>query len=364
MKRDRKYSSGKIDWVRLEDLKLSEKAIGQIYPVVKTSSGKTIDGEHRKRANPNWKEIILPIEDELESLKLRVHLNIIRRDIEAGEKSEWIQSARRLLKDRLGREPTQEEIAEALGMKHSWVMKWDPVEHWSWDNKSYGVRFFGYNVWGFKDESWRKLIIPGDPNQPDKEEYHGHTPSFVIHQLIRMFQPKTVLDSMAGVGTMGYVCKQYGIKCDQYDLYPYSKYDVYEGDAETIEPSRTYDLIFNHIPYLRMFKYGDHPQDLSKMDENHFYNKLKRIFEKNLQLLNKDGVYAVLVGDWRSGGQLNPITAKTALIGLEAGFKLHDEAIKLTGEMESKSLQEYRAAKGGYLAQTYDTVLMFTRDKI
>jgi hypothetical protein len=29
--------------------------------------------------------------------------------------------------------------------------------------------FFGYNVWGFKDESWRKLIIPGDPNQPDKE---------------------------------------------------------------------------------------------------------------------------------------------------------------------------------------------------
>jgi hypothetical protein len=363
MKPDKKYSSGKIDWVRLEDLKLSEKAIGQIYPVVKTTSGKTIDGEHRKRANPNWKEIILPVDDELESLKLRVHLNIIRRDIETGEKSEWIQRARKLLQQR-GKKGTQEEIAEALRMSRQWVAKYDSVVHHTWSKNSTPWNFFGYNVWGFKDESWRKLIIPGDPNQPDKETYHGHTPSFVIHQLIKMFQPKTVLDSMAGVGTTGYVCKQYGIKCDQYDLYPYPKYEVLEGDAETIDPSRMYDLIFNHIPYLRMFKYGDHPEDLSKMDENHFYDKLKRIFEKNLQLLNKDGVYAVLVGDWRSGGQLNSITAKTTLIGLEAGFRLHDEAIKLTGEMESKSLQEYRAAKGRYLAQTYDTVLIFTRDKI
>jgi hypothetical protein len=40
---------------------------------------------------------------------------------------------------------------------------------------------------------------------------------------------------------------------------------------------------------------------------------------------------------------------------------MHDEAIKLTGEMTSKSLQEYRAAKFGYLAQTYDTLLMFRR---
>jgi len=26
--------------------------------------------------------------------------------------------------------------------------------------------FFGYNVWGFKDDNWRNLVVPGDPNQP------------------------------------------------------------------------------------------------------------------------------------------------------------------------------------------------------
>ncbi|GAI82830.1 unnamed protein product, partial [marine sediment metagenome] len=53
--------------------------------------------------------------------------------------------------------------------------------------------------------------------------------------------------------------------------------------------------------------------------------------------------------------------AQMTSIGVNNGFLLKDCAVKLTGEMESKSLQEYRAAKFGYLAQTYDTVLMFKK---
>jgi hypothetical protein len=39
--------------------------------------------------------------------------------------------------------------------------------------------FYGYNVWCFKNEDWRKNIIKGEPEQPDKEFYHGSTPAFV-----------------------------------------------------------------------------------------------------------------------------------------------------------------------------------------
>ena len=356
------YSSGKIDWVRFEDLKRSEKAVGQVYPVIKNAKGKVLDGIHRKRVNPNWKEVTLPIEDDLQSLRMRVHLNIMRRKILGEEKRDWIQEARRMLQER-GLKGTQKEISEALGMTRSWVAKYDPITHEEHSKLLRRNNFFGYNVWGFKDEGWRKLIISGDPNQPDKEGYRGHTPSFVIHQLIKMFQPKEVLDSMAGVGTVGYVCKQYTpkIECDQYDLYPYPEYGVEEGDAEKVQPGKTYDLIFNHIPYLAMTKYGDHPEDLSNMKNADYYGKLNRIFKRNHDLLNEDGIYAVLVGDWRCGGQLISLTSNTVLIGLKTGFALQDVAIKLTGEMESKSLQEYRAAKGGYLAQTYDTVLMFRK---
>jgi hypothetical protein len=248
-------------------------------------------------------------------------------------------------------------------MTQQWVSKYDlnPTQEQSSKIQQRGI-FFGYNVWGFKDESWRDLVVSGDPNQPDKEFYHGSTPAFVIHQLIQMFQPKTVLDSMAGVGTTGYVSRQYeGIECDQFDVYPYEKYNVQQCDAEHVDTGKTYDLIFNHIPYLDMVTYGDSPDDLSTLNVNEFMEKLKRIFIKNHQLLNKDGVFAVLVGDKRFGGKLFPLTVKTTQIGLDCGFKLFDEAIKLTSEQKSSGLQEYRAAEHGYLAQTFDMVLIFKK---
>jgi hypothetical protein len=358
--RNGSYSSGKIDWFRLEDLKASEATAGQIYPVIKDANGTVIDGLHRKRVDPNWKEITLPITDELEAMKLRVHLNIMRRKVPKDEKAEWIQETRRILQQR-NEKGTQEDIARVLGLSLNWVKKYDPKRTKQEQKRYTPCTFFGYNVWGFKDEEWRKLIVAGDPNQPGKEGYHGHTPAFIIHQLISMFQPKRVLDTMAGLGTTGYVCKQYGISYDQFDLYQYQ--EVVQGDAETVQLPPVYDLIFNHIPYLKMVKYGNDEQDLSAMNEGSFYEKLARIFKHNFDLLAENGVYAVLVGDWRSGGQLKPLTARTTLIASNVGFILQDAAIKLTGEMQSKTLQEYRAAEHGYLAQTYDTVLMFKKVK-
>jgi hypothetical protein len=221
--------------------------------------------------------------------------------------------------------------------------------------------FLGYNVWGFKDNSWRKEVVEADPSQPDVDFYHGSTPAFVIHNLIQMYKPKVVLDSMAGVGTTGYVCSKYGIECDLFDINPFEKYGVKQGDAEFIETTKTYDLIFNHIPYLDMVVYGNLENDLSNMNEKAFMEKLKRIFLKNYSLLNHDGVFAVLVGDKRFGGKLVPLIAKTTHLGLDCGFMLYDEAVKLTREQKSSGLQEYRASKYGYMAQTFDMILIFKK---
>lgn len=106
-------------------LEISEKAIGQIYPVIKDAKGNIIDGVHRKRTKPDWKEVTLPIEDDLESLKMRVHLNLFRREITRVEKERWVSSARQMLRRKGSERPTQKEIAEALGMSREWVKKYD-----------------------------------------------------------------------------------------------------------------------------------------------------------------------------------------------------------------------------------------------
>jgi len=82
---------------------------------------------------------------------------------------------------------------------------------------------------------------------------------------------------------------------------------------------------------------------------------------KNHSLLRENGVYAVLVGDWRHGGKIIPLTAKVTMLALKVGFVLYDEAIKLTAEQKGKALQEYRATKFGYLAQAFDMVLIFRK---
>ena len=351
--------------MELKDLKLSEETIGQIYPVVKDAKGNILDGFHRKRVNADWKEVILPINDPLMALRVRIHLNDMRRDVPRSEKEEWVKQCRVILKAKLEREATQREIAETLGYSLGWVCEYDTLENVVQTVNNITQKperdFLGYNVWGFKDNSWRKEVVEADPSQPDVDFYHGSTPAFVIHNLIQMYKPKVVLDSMAGVGTTGYVCSKYGIECDLFDINPFEKYGVKQGDAEFIETTKTYDLIFNHIPYLDMVVYGNLENDLSNMNEKAFMEKLKRIFLKNYSLLNHDGVFAVLVGDKRFGGKLVPLIAKTTHLGLDCGFMLYDEAVKLTREQKSSGLQEYRASKYGYMAQTFDMILIFKK---
>jgi len=346
----------------LEELRKSKETIGQIFPVIKDQNGKILDGFHRKRVDPNWKETVVNVKDDLEALLIRVHSNILRRKVDEKEKQEWVKDARSILQKR-ELKGTQEEIAKTLGMSQSWVRDYDldPTQLHLPHKLVDSTNFHGYNVWGFQNEDWRKNIVKGEPEQPDKKFYHGSTPAFIIENLVSMYKPQTVLDSMAGVGTTGFVCQKHGIECDQFDLYPYEKWDVQEGDAEFIEPNKKYDLIFNHIPYLDMVKYGEAEQDLSTMNETLFFEKLKRIMLKNHSLLNPEGIFVILVGDWRFGKRLIPITAKTTLLAHECGFVLQDEAVKLTAEQKSTGIQEYRATKFGYLAQTFDMVLMFKK---
>lgn len=346
----------------LEELRKSKDTVGQIFPVIKDQNGKILDGFHRKRIDPDWKETIVNVKDDLEALLIRVHSNVLRRKVDEKEKQEWVKEARRILQTK-DLEGTQEEIAKALGMSQRWVSNYDlePIQHQEHKKVAERATFHGYNVWGFQNEDWRKNIVKGEPEQPDKEFYHGSTPAFVIENLVSMYHPKSVLDSMAGVGTTGFVCQKHEIICDQFDLYPYEKWNVQQGDAEFIEPNKTYDLIFNHIPYLDMVKYGEAEQDLSTMNEAAFFEKLKHIILKNHSLLNAEGIYAILVGDWRFGKRLIPITAKTTVLAHECGFALQDEAVKLTAEQKSTGIQEYRAAKFGYLAQTFDMVLIFKK---
>jgi len=342
-----------------EDLEKSEKTVGQIYPVLKDKNGKIIDGFHRKRVNPDWKEEKVDTDDPLRILQIRVACQY-RRGVPKEEKQEWVNNCRKILQER-GLQGTQQEIADAFGLTQQWVSKYDsePTQKQA-SKKDTTPLYVKSNVWGLENDK----VVKGDPEQPDSQFHHGSTPAFVVENLVDLYKPEKVLDSMAGVGTTKYVCdKKPEIvkRVDQFDINAWEKGDVKQGDAENPPTDEKYDLIFNHIPYLNMVRYSNENDDMSNFKLDAFLEKMKRIFTKNYELLEPDGKYSILVGDWRHGGKIIPLTAYITVLGIECGFVLWDEAIKLSAEQKGKQLQEYRAQKGGYMPQNYDTVLIFRK---
>lgn len=144
-----------------------------------------------------------------------------------------------------GKVGTQQEIADALGLSRQWVSKYDdepiqPHENIQ-ENVNLPRRSIFSNVWGLEDGK----VAKGNPDQPDSHFHHGATPAFVIENLVDLYKPEKVLDSMAGVGTTKYVCdqkKDIVKKVDQFDVYPWEKGNVKQGDAENPPTTEKYNL--------------------------------------------------------------------------------------------------------------------------
>ena len=94
----------------LESLGESKDIAGQIIPVIKDQNGNILDGFHRKRVDPNWKETIVNVKNPAQALIIRVHSNILRREVEREEKEQWVEEVRRIIQGQ-GNKGTQKEIA-------------------------------------------------------------------------------------------------------------------------------------------------------------------------------------------------------------------------------------------------------------
>lgn len=81
------------------DHKKSTKLVGQLYPVLLDKAGNTIDGVHRRQADPNWRTERHPeIDTEEKFLVARCVANWHRRQVSREEKEEWINGLAEIYK--------------------------------------------------------------------------------------------------------------------------------------------------------------------------------------------------------------------------------------------------------------------------
>ena len=112
----------------IKELKNSSDRIGQLYPILIDHFGQIIDGEHRSKANPNWRRVKLDhIKTEKDLFIARIACNTIRRNATSREKTELLEKLGQICINEgtpIGK--VVYELMYQTGMSYRWVAKYLP----------------------------------------------------------------------------------------------------------------------------------------------------------------------------------------------------------------------------------------------
>jgi hypothetical protein len=141
-----------------------------------------------------------------------------------------------------------------------------------------------------------------------KSNYRGNCSGHIIKDLFKFLMPKSVSDPSEGGGTCRDVCKELNISYFGFDLsdgFNILKNSLLEKIGQPV------DTVWYHPAYHNIVKYSGnvwgtkpHPDDLSNCSSyEEFMEKLQSSLYNIYDAINKDGHYAVLIGDIRKNGE-------------------------------------------------------------
>ncbi len=185
--------------------------------------------------------------------------------------------------------------------------------------------------------------------------YPGNCGGNLIKDLIRFYQPSSVMDSMTGSGTCGDVCRELGVYC-------YSS-DLHQGkdacDAAGF-PQNCFEFAWLHPPYWRQKLYTVDARDLSRTKTlTAFLDRYKQLIATAAGTLVPGGRLAVLIGDYsdREVGFI-PLTYHTKEIAFELGLHQCCTDIIRFSHGASSSRKVYRSS---FIPGLHDTCVVFQK---
>ena len=188
----------------------------------------------------------------------------------------------------------------------------------------------------------------GDPS------YRGNCSGYLIRDLLSFFQPRNVLDPMAGSGTCRDVCQELGIPCTSFDLN-----DGANAQDGTSYPDIAFDFVWLHPPYWRMIRYSDDDRCLSNAPSlDDFLAALRRVIANGRDSLSLRGHLAILIGSYSDRGMQIPLPALTTSLAIEEGlWPTCTEIIRFQhGNSSSK-----KAYQTSFIPGLHDNCLVFER---
>lgn len=212
-------------------------------------------------------------------------------------------------------------------------------------------------------------------------KYRGNWSPYIPRNAILRYSSEgdTVLDQFVGGGTTAVEAKLTGRNFIGIDINPAAveltknkldfEFDtsadisVRLGDARKLDISDgSIDLICTHPPYADIINYSDGIEgDLSLLSIKPFLAEMSKVAEECFRVLKKDKFCAILMGDTRKKGMVQPLAFETMRLFELAGFKLKEIIIKEQHNCKATGYWKTNSIKYNFLLLAHEYLFVFKK---
>lgn len=212
-------------------------------------------------------------------------------------------------------------------------------------------------------------------------KYRGNFSPYVAKNIIlRYSNPNDlVLDQFVGGGTTLIECKFNNRNAIGIDVNPNAveitknklnfncdkkvSIDVKLGNACSLNlGNESIDLICTHPPYADIIKYSEDIEgDLSLLKHKDFLVKIEKVASECYRVLKKDKYCAIVMGDTRKNGMVQPLGFEVMQRFINVGFKQKEIIIKEQHNCKATGFWKTNSQKYNFLLLAHEYVFIFKK---
>ncbi|MDR2748326.1 MAG: methyltransferase domain-containing protein [Bifidobacteriaceae bacterium] len=144
-----------------------------------------------------------------------------------------------------------------------------------------------------------------------------------------------------------------------------SQIKIRQGDAKNLKflKNETIDLIITHPPYANIIEYSDNlKNDLSLLPIKEFLIDIEKVASESFRVLKQDKYCAILIGDTRKKGMVQPLGMQVMQKFLDAGFTLKEIIIKEQHNCKATGFWKTNSKKYNFLLLAHEYLFIFYKD--
>ncbi|MDU6985300.1 MAG: DNA methyltransferase [Terrisporobacter othiniensis] len=212
-----------------------------------------------------------------------------------------------------------------------------------------------------------------------KGDYPGNWSPHVPKNIILRYSKEgdMVLDQFVGSGTTLIEAKRLNRRCIGSDINENAlnickqrikeNNDIFikKQDARNLRvlKDESIDLICTHPPYSDVVKYSENIKcDISLLQLEEFYREMELVAKSSYRVLKHRKYCAILMGDKRKKGLIEPIGFNTMNIFLNVGFKLKEIVIKEQHNCRNTDKWKQISVERNFLLIAHEYLFVFIKD--